>query len=79
MIFLKRELPGQPPKRQTGIEKIGKNGRNFQAKGRRKGLHSESCTVRGIRFNRTKDRKGRLNAVIGVGRPFYFLRLVEIT
>jgi hypothetical protein len=21
MIFLKRELPGQPPKRQTGIEK----------------------------------------------------------
>ena len=71
MIFLKRELPGQPPKRQTG--------RNFQAKGRRKGLHSESCTVRGIRFNRTKDRKGRLNAVTGVGRPFYFLRLVEIT
>ena len=54
-------------------------GRNFQAKGRRKGLHSESCTVRGIRSNRTKDRKGRLNAVTGVGRPFYFLRLVEIT
>ena len=52
--------------------------RNFQAKGRRKVLHSESCTVRGIRFNRTKDRKGRLNAVTGVGRPFYFLRLVEI-
>ena len=23
MIFLKRELPGQPPKRQTGIEKNG--------------------------------------------------------
>lgn len=80
MIFLKRELPGQPPKRQTGIEKKwGKTGRNFQAKGRRKVLHSESCTVRGIRFNRTKDRKGRLNAVTGVGRPFYFLRLVEIT
>lgn len=80
MIFLKRELPEQPPKRQTGIEKnVEKTGRNFQAKGRRKGLHSESCTVRGIRFNRTKDRKGRLNAVTGVERPFYFLRLVEIT
>ena len=23
MIFLKRALPGQPPKRQTGIEKNG--------------------------------------------------------
>ena len=69
MIFLKRELLQQPPKRQTGI-KMGKTGRNFQAKGRRKVLHSESCTVRGIRFNRTKDRKGRLNAVTGVGRPF---------
>ena len=23
MIFLKSELPGQPPKRQTGIEKNG--------------------------------------------------------
>ena len=23
MIFLKRELPGQPPKRKTGIEKNG--------------------------------------------------------
>ena len=74
MIFLKRELPGQPPKRQTGIEKNVE-----KPKGRRKVLHSESCTVRGIRFNRTKDRKGRLNAVTGVGRPFYFLRLVEIT
>lgn len=60
-------------------KKWEKTGRNFQAKGRRKGLHSESCTVRGIRSNRTKDRKGRLNAVTGVGRPFYFLRLVEIT
>ena len=60
-------------------KKWRKTGRNFQAKGRRKGLHSESCTVRGIRFNRTKDRKGRLNAVTGVERPFYFLRLVEIT
>jgi len=78
MIFLKRELPGQPPKRQTGIEK-NEEKPDFQAKGRRKGLHSESCTVRGIRSNRTKDRKGRLNAVTGVGRPFYFLRLVEIT
>ena len=79
MIFLKRELPGQPPKRQTGIEKIGKNRTKLSGKRTEKGLHSESCTVRGIRFNRTKDRKGRLNAVTGVERPFYFLRLVEIT
>lgn len=80
MIFLKRELPGQPPKRQTGIEKNGeKPDETFRQKDGEKVLHSESCTVRGIRFNRTKDRKGRLNAVTGVGRPFYFLRLVEIT
>ena len=77
MIFLKRELPGQPPKRQTGIEKIGKNRTKLSGKRTEKG--TTFCTVRGIRFNRTKDRKGRLNAVTGVGRPFYFLRLVEIT
>jgi len=79
MIFLKRELPGQPPKRQTGIEKNGeKPDETFRQKDGERD-YILNLTVRGIRFNRTKDRKGRLNAVIGVGRPFYFLRLVEIT
>jgi hypothetical protein len=37
MIFLKRELPGQPPKRQTGIEKIGKNRTKLSGKRTEKG------------------------------------------
>ena len=68
MIFLKRELPGQPPKRQTGIEKNGeKPDETFRQKDGERD------------YILTKDRKGRLNAVTGVERPFYFLRLVEIT
>ena len=69
MIFLKRELPGQPPKRQTGIEKNGeKPDETFRQK------DGERDYILNLVLSEELDL-----TVTGVERPFYFLRLVEIT